>query len=362
MTERTHYVELGVAETASAGEIRTAYRRLVLLYHPDRSGDKSTTERFVRISEAYRALADEKTRNEYDAGLRYRRDRERERAAHPKPKQPRTEPTQPKTGPRTVCDEVARVQQAAAMFSAGRYDNAESILKMVLKTTPNNALAHAMLGDISAQKGDLRQALTRYSYAVQFAPNNSAFQRRYEELFAQSTKVTRNAYVESKDAKSGPIIASTLGIGLMAVIISVSKDRPLFPGLEIISTFTFAFLLLSFLAGITVGIAASVGNYADSLRSVLMSASGRASPFVVVFIVGAINFWVAALAYFATGLAKDAFTYSASRVIAVVAGVTILFAACGWMSNIDPAQSFLWGGSIIWIGALAGWSIADGFR
>ncbi|MEO7453976.1 MAG: DnaJ domain-containing protein [Fimbriimonadales bacterium] len=362
MSERTHYVELGVSETATAGEIRTAYRRLVLLYHPDRSGDKATTERFVRISEAYRALADDKARGEYDAGLKYRRDREKERTAPPKPQPTRAEPTTPKSGPRTVGDEIARVQQAAAMFSAGKYDHAESILNMVLKTTPGNALAHAMLGDIAAQRGDLRQAITRYSYAVQFAPNNAAYQRRYEELFAQSTKVTRNAYVEAKDAKAGPIIVATLLVSLMAVVISVSRDKPIFPGWEIVDTLSFTFVLLAFLAGITVGVAVSIGKYVDSLRGVSMSASGRASPLAVVFVVGAINFWVAALSYFATGLARDAFTYSASRVIAIVAAITILFALCASMSSLSPLQAVLWGGNIVWAGALAGWAIADGFR
>jgi curved DNA-binding protein CbpA len=362
MTERTHYVELGVSETATAGEIRTAYRRLVLLYHPDRSGDKATTERFVRISEAYRSLADEKARSEYDAGLKYRRDREKERAAPPRPQQPRTEPTAPKSGPRTVGDEVARVQQAAAMFSAGKYDHAESVLNMVLRTTPNNALAHAMLGDIAAQRGDLRQAITRYSYAVQFAPTNAAYQRRYEELFAQSSKVTRNAYDDAKDATAGPIVVATLVMSLMAVVISVSNDRAIFPGWELVNTLSFTFVLLAFLAGIAAGVAISIGRYADSLRGVSMSASGRMSPLAIVFIVGVVNFWVAALAYFATGLARDAFTYSASRVIAVVAGITILFALCASMATVSPWQALLWGGNIVWVGALAGWAVADGFR
>ena len=71
---------------------------------------------------------------------------------------------------------------------------------------------------------------------------------------------------------------------------------------------------------------------------------------------------MAALAYFATGLAKDAFTYSASRIIGAVSAVTILFIFCGWMSIVDPMQATLWAGNVVWLGALAGWAIADGFR
>lgn len=362
MTERTHYVELGVLETATTAEIRTAYRRLVLLYHPDRSGDKNTTQRFVRISGAYRALSDEAARKEYDEGLRYRREREAQRTAPKPPAETQRRATQ-KTTTRTVGDEAAKVQQAAGFFASGRYDQAESILKLVLRTTPNSALAYAILGDISRQRGDIRQALTQYSYAVQFAPANVGYQRRYEELLEQSSKVTKHGYVEAKQPKSAPIIVSTLLVALMGIVVSVSKDKPLLAGFDIVSTFTFTFVLFLFLAGITVGASASIGGYVDKLRSVMVGASGRASPFAVISVLGVLSFWMAALLYFATGLSKDAFTYSASRIIGAVAAVTLLFILCGWMSSvISPIEAVLWSGSVVWMGALGGWAIADGFR
>jgi curved DNA-binding protein CbpA len=364
MTERTHYAELGVQEAASPAEIRTAYRRLVLLYHPDRSGDKTTTERFVRISQAYRTLSDAGLRTEYDAGLKYRRDREAERATAKQapPRQSPQPPPKQQPRARTIGDEAAKVQQAAAFFASGKYDYAESILTLVLRTTPNDALAYAILGDISRQRGDIRQALTQYSYAVQFAPNNASYQRRYEELLEQSSKVTKHGYVEAKEARLGPTIVAAFLIALMGVIVSVSKDAPLFPDVEIINSFTFTFALLLFLSGLVTGAAAAIGGSVDRLRSLLVGASGRASPFTVVAVVGSLNFWVAALSYFATGLAKDAFTYSASRIIGAVAAVTILFVLCGWMAGVEPVQSALWAGNLVWLGALAGWAIADGFR
>ena len=365
MTERTHYVELGVLETATAAEIRTAYRRLVLLYHPDRSGDKGTTERFVRISEAYRALSDEKAKAEYDAGIKYRRERAAQRTTttQPPPQSRPASPSQTQTSKsRTVGDEAAKVQQAAAFFSSGKYEQAESILKLVLRTTPNNALAYAILGDIARQRSDIRQALTQYSYAVQFAPTNASYQRRYEELLEQSSKVTKHGYVEAKDAKPAPLVVSTLLIALMSIIVSVSNDKPIFPQSDLIGTFTFTYLLLMFLAGIAVGAAASIGGYVDRLRSIFLGASGRLSPFAIISIFGVLQFWMAALMYFATGLAKDAFTYSASRTIGAVAAVSILFILSGWMSVIGPLEALLWSGNVVWIGALAGWAVADGFR
>jgi len=62
------YVVLGVARAATGAEIRRAYRRLALQYHPDRAGAASA-ETFARIAEAYRMLSDPTARTAYDAHL-----------------------------------------------------------------------------------------------------------------------------------------------------------------------------------------------------------------------------------------------------------------------------------------------------
>lgn len=58
-----HYSTLGVERTATAEEIKAAYRRMALKHHPDRGGD---TASFQRIEEAYRTLSDPQTRSQYD--------------------------------------------------------------------------------------------------------------------------------------------------------------------------------------------------------------------------------------------------------------------------------------------------------
>ncbi len=61
------YKTLGVSKTASADEIKKAYRKLALKYHPDRNpGNKEAEEKFKEISAAYEVLGDENKRKQYD--------------------------------------------------------------------------------------------------------------------------------------------------------------------------------------------------------------------------------------------------------------------------------------------------------
>ena len=71
----TYYDILGVAPTASADEIKTAYRHLAMQFHPDKTpGANKAVQRliedkFKEIQEAYDTLKDKAKRAEYDAAL-----------------------------------------------------------------------------------------------------------------------------------------------------------------------------------------------------------------------------------------------------------------------------------------------------
>jgi len=67
MDYKDYYKTLGVDRKASTDEIRSAYRKLAMKYHPDKNpGDKKAEDKFKEINEAYQVLSDEQKRAHYD--------------------------------------------------------------------------------------------------------------------------------------------------------------------------------------------------------------------------------------------------------------------------------------------------------
>ncbi|MGQ9597351.1 MAG: molecular chaperone DnaJ [Thermoproteota archaeon] len=67
MAEKDYYDILGVSRNATKEEIKRAYRKLALQYHPDRNKSPDAEDKFKEISEAYAVLSDDQKRAEYDA-------------------------------------------------------------------------------------------------------------------------------------------------------------------------------------------------------------------------------------------------------------------------------------------------------
>ena len=67
MSKRDYYEVLGVGKSATEKEVKKAYKRLAMKYHPDRTqGDKAKEEKFKEVKEAYEVLNDEQKRGMYD--------------------------------------------------------------------------------------------------------------------------------------------------------------------------------------------------------------------------------------------------------------------------------------------------------
>ena len=67
MSEKRDYYEvLGVSKTASADEIKKAYRKMALKYHPDKNKAKSAGEAFKKVNQAFSILKDKDNEDNHD--------------------------------------------------------------------------------------------------------------------------------------------------------------------------------------------------------------------------------------------------------------------------------------------------------
>ena len=63
---KDYYKVLGVKKGAKTEEIKKAFRKLALQYHPDKNKEEGAEEKFMKLSEAYNILSDPKKRKDYD--------------------------------------------------------------------------------------------------------------------------------------------------------------------------------------------------------------------------------------------------------------------------------------------------------
>lgn len=354
-----HYETLGIKRGCSPNEIRSAYRKLVLVHHPDRSSDPKSGDIFIRATEAYDVLSDAIRKREYDALLALD-DQKREQVrtamrATPQPK--------PKAQPKRAEPIAIELTKLVQLFSRGRMVEAEAMARDLIRRSPKEAIPYGVLGDILRARGNLVEAAKMYAFAAQFDPRNTLYQRRHEELMGAAQVSTSSVHIaRDREARPGPPMFGLMVSFLGGIYVVLSRENPLMPGVPLVSTYSLGLVGVLFFCGVATGSSLATGGWLDRYDSTTMNSLGRRSPTVVLGLVAVVNFWAAALLYLFVGLGQRAFNYSTSRVVGSVAFLTLLFAACAYASYISPGQVLAWGGNLIYLGALLGWMVADAFR
>jgi len=370
---KTHYDTLGLKRPATAGEIKSAYRKVALAHHPDRSKDPRSKAIFLSATEAYDVLSDPLAKVRYDESLeraaKAAADRQKVAAggADPKASRPKSPPPGWGPGPRmdsaTVASDVQRLTQ---LYARGSHAEAEKLAREISRVSPKHPVVYAVLGDIARQRGDINEAARMYAYAAQFEPNNPVYQRRYEQLL-NSTQVVdgkgMRAQLVSEDRKILGPMAAGLILLCAAVYVSVSPEKAAFTKIPIVSTWTLGIPILLFLTGVVVGAALAMGNLLDRFQSSVTTATGKVSPNLALGLVALVNFWAAVLVYLLLGAFQRAFNFSTTRILlAVSIQVAVLTVASGVTQRMDGLQVLAWGGNVAYLGALVGWFAADAFR
>ena len=217
------YLVLGVSRDCDAETLKSAYRRLVRLNHPDVTPDKvAATLRMTQINAAWSLVCDPQKREEFDLRLRFEERRKREAQAaqnarvvppsvppassksspsFPSPRRqtvsdskkagqgalPKSVPMQPKKSnapaPSAPTSRHARLAQASRLlFKQNQPEGALEICRAILKTDFRNIPARELMGEAYVRLGQPERALAVWEQALVLSPGNAPLRRRYMSL------------------------------------------------------------------------------------------------------------------------------------------------------------------------------------
>jgi tetratricopeptide (TPR) repeat protein len=308
-------------------------------------------------------LQDERRRGELKAeDERRRREQERQRREREKAASTMSSGVKTRTadGPVALPNMLTRL---SVMFSRQQFADAERLAREILRIDAHQPLPYAVLGDICRARGNLEDAAKMYSYALQMAPTNELFLKRYEEILdrAQLTGgIGKRARLEPQEQRTYAILFMIL-IGLLAgIYVMVASDKPALSTLGPVSTWTLSLIVMLFVSGAASGAALSVFNLVDRLDS---TSTGKVSPAVLMGLISIVSFPAACVLYLAVGFSQRAFNITTTRMVCAVAGMTLWLAIASIPTQtINFGQVVIWGGNLTYLGALGGWMVADSLR
>lgn len=350
-----HYETLGIDRTASGDEIKSAYRRIVLNHHPDKSGSAESKRIFLAATDAYTVLNDPNARREYNQLLAKQDERKREEIAFIEQAAARADAREEIIVQRSKSDLADLQNRLSVAFARGQTAMAERLAIELLQSSIRQPMAHAVLGDIARARGDLNEAAKRYAYAAQFEPGNPVYQRRYEELLNGSMMVSgRSGEFLGTFAPSRKALA---GGATMAILIAISNFFVHSDSVQLVWT------ILYFAAAASLGIGMSCGRWIERSESVLKSATGSFGVAALLMGVTVLNVWAGALVYSLIAFFQEV------RIVVlhlILPGLLVLALLFGLAGAINGSFSFGVGTFVLsapgGLGFLIGWLLGDALR
>lgn len=353
--ERSAYDILGLPPHATPSQVRTRFRQVVRRYHASRSTEQLfEDDQFLQLVRAY-LLLESARRRDYDRMLRSARGR--------------PVPLPDLLAPMSPSDRVLVAAEVALMRR--EIQGAATLARTVIDSTPREARAWALLGQILLAERKYDEAIPVFNYAIQFDPDN----QHYWELLNEATALREGR------APSLPEIEPITGlerpayhwVALVAAAVVVAFTlvwlRPRIHaswyvyGLEI----PVAPLAIGGLDGLLLGAALAAGNWLDRFEDELIgyqvwyeTAGGRDQARVpaglIILPVGLICFWLDVVFYAVMAYMEERLSPSISLAFGLVAAVTVVLtvAAPGahWMALVL-------GGNATFAGMMLGWFLGS---
>lgn len=373
MSNQDPYQILELRPGASDDEIRAAYRRLAKKYHPDLSRDAATEGRFRAVQEAYetltgsnRPIASEPT-GQADPP---KRSTERVRTASYGGRSVEDPSDAPKVREQAYATELGRLTE---FLRQNKLAEAERLASGLIQREPRLAPAYAALGDIAIARGNRAKATEHFAYAMQLAPDRETYQEKYELCMRgvqTATRTTSSSGVQgarvvyqAAEASPAPLAVGIGAIMAASAYVVLSAHPPMLPKLSMISSWSAGFFIMLAVGGLALGVGLSMSRLVDNFALAHTSSVARITPTAILGMVAALNFWVAALLFAGLSLATRTMNQSTTRFMIGVGLVTLLFVgAAGAADGLKALEAFVWGGNIVYLGALGGWLGADSFE